>query len=253
MVALVASLSALALLGLVTRAPSWFGQDEGVANIPPGLLKVAAQARGVATLGGGVTVSLYSDGMRIYRGSDLLLQTVVSGSMLSGVRGRVSVDGSDIREHVDQHIDNLTVDELVFLPGRATYFGRLYDSGVTLPVTIQIELAGSYIRVGASVNGADAVVWHLDRETRTIGIPPALDPVILRGHAAWIAPTTPEGRAAFSTVLGTDVGAGPQRVPRGVDLRGAGRTDIHVWTDAGFFTVSSQARHLPSSQTSTTS
>lgn len=253
MVALVTSLTALALLGLATRAPAWFGHDAGVDNVPPGLLTVRPNARGVATLGGGVSVSLYPDGMRITRGSDLLLQTVVGGSLLSGVVGRVNVDGTDVRETVQRHIDNLVVDDLVFLPGQATYFGRVYDSGVSLPVTITVELAGSFIRIGASVIGADAVVWHLDRETRTFGIPPALGPVILRGHAAWIAPDTPDGRAAFSTVLGTDVGAGPQPAQRSVDLRSAGRTDVHVWTDSGYLTVSSQARHLPTATTSTTS
>ena len=253
MVALVTSLSALALLGVATRAPAWFGQDEGVADVAPGLLSVTAEARGVATLGGGVTVSLYGDGMRIYRDSDLLLQTVIGGSILSAVQGQVSVNGTDTREHVERQLDNLTVDELVFLPGRATYFGYLYDAQLRLPVTIQIELAGSVIRIGASVDGADAVVWHLDRETRSIGIPPALSPVILRGRAAWVAPDTTDGRAAFSTVLGTDVGAGPQRVARGVDLRSAGRTDVHVWSDSGYLTVSSQARHLPSPTVTTTS
>ena len=49
----------------------------------------------------------------------------------------------------------------------------------------------------------------------------------------------------FSTVLGTDVGVGPQRVARGVDIRAEGRTDIHVWSDAGALTVSSQARPAP--------
>ena len=253
MVALVTSLTALALLGLVTHAPAWFGHDEGVGNVPPGLLTVLPNARGVATLGGGVSVSLYPDGMRITRGNDLLLQTVVGGSVLSGVVGQVSVNGTDVRETVNRHVDNLVVDELVFLPGRATYFGHLYDSGITLPVTIRIELAGSTIRLGASVIGADAVVWHLARQTRTFGIPPALGPMILRGHAAWIAPNTPDGRAAFSTVLGTDVGAGPQPAERGVDLRSAGRTDVHVWTDSGYLTVSSQARHLPTATTRTTS
>jgi hypothetical protein len=253
MVALVTSLAALALLGVATRAPAWFGQDQGVDNVPPGLLTVMPSARGVATLGGGVSVSLYPDGMRITRGTDLLLQTVVGGSVLSGVVGRVSVAGTDVSETVQRHIDNLVVDDLVFLPGQATYFGRVYDSGVSLPVTITVQLAGSFIRIGASVIGADAVVWHLARETRTFGIPPALGPVILRGHAAWIAPDTPDGRAAFSTVLGTDVGAGPQRAQRSVDLRSAGRTDVHVWTDSGYLTVSSQARHLPTATTSTTS
>jgi hypothetical protein len=250
MVALVASLAALALLGLVTHAPRWIGHDEGFDNVAPGLLKVTPAAEGVATLGGGVSVSLYSDGMRIIRGNDLLLQTVLGGSMLSAVQGQVSGQGAQTREHVDRQLDNVTVDELVFLPGRAAYFGHVYDADGSLPFTIRIELAGSVIRVGASVNGADAVVWHLNRQTGTTGLRPAIGRSNLRGRAAWIAPSTPEGRAAFTTVLGTDVGAGPQRVARGVDLLSAGRTDVHIWTDAAYLTVSSQARPRPAPTTS---
>src|SRR6476659_8850168 len=77
MVALVASLTALALLGLATTVPGWIGRGEGFVDVPPGLLKVEDDAKGVATLGGGVTVSLYSDGLRVSRDSSLLLQTVI--------------------------------------------------------------------------------------------------------------------------------------------------------------------------------
>jgi hypothetical protein len=250
MVALVTSLSALALLGLATHAPRWFGHDEGFGNVAPGLLTVVPEARGVATLGGGVSVSLYSDGMRITRDSGMLLQTVIGGSMLSAVQGHVSGTGADTREHVDRQFDNVTIDELVFLPGRATYFGRAYDDSGSLPFTLRIELAGASIRLGVSINGADAVVWHLNRQTGTTGLKPAIARTNLRGRAAWIAPSTPDGRAAFTTVLGTDVGAGPQRVARGVDLLSAGRTDVHIWTDTAYLTVSSQARPRPSPTTS---
>jgi hypothetical protein len=58
--------------------------------------------------------------------------------------------------------------------------------------------------------------------------------------------SAPAGQAAYRTMLGTDVGAGPQNAPRGVDVRNRGRTDVHVWSDGAFLTVSSQARPRPS-------
>lgn len=245
MLAFVASLSALALLGLSARLPGWLGRDEGFDNVPPGLLTVAPAAKGVATLGGGVTVSMYSDGMRLYRGDDLLAQTVIGGSLLSAVLGSVEGSGRHTREHVRHHVDNVSIDTLVFLPGRATYLGRVYDGTHSLPLTLRVELGGPEVRIGASVPGADALVFHLDRVADTVGIRPALTPVNLRRHAEWISPGTLDGAPAYSTVLGTDIGAGPQAVARGVDLRHPGRTDVHIWTDAGFLSVSSQARPEP--------
>ena len=243
MVALVVSLTALALLGLSTHLPGWLGRDAGISDIEPGLLTVARTATGVVTLGGGVSVSLYSDGLRVMRGDDLLLQTVIRGSLLSAVQGHAETADTKSDETVTASLDNLAIDELVFLPGRATYFGRVYDSQRSLPVTLEVELEGGVVRLGANVNGADAVVWHLDREPATYGLRPALPPHNLRKSATWLSPSARSGQAAFSTLLGTDVGVGPQRVPRGVDLRSAGRTDVHVWSDSGFLTVTSQATH----------
>src|SRR5688500_12824665 len=100
MVALVASLGALAVLGLASAVPDWLDGADGFTDVQPGLLTIADDARGVATLGGGVSVSLYSDGLRIVRGDDLLLQTVISGSMLSAVEGRVTGSGDQTREEV---------------------------------------------------------------------------------------------------------------------------------------------------------
>jgi hypothetical protein len=248
LVALVASLAALALLGLATTVPGWIGRDEGFVDVPPGLLRVVDGAKGVATLGGGVTVSLYSDGLRINRDNTLLLQTVIGGSMLSAVEGSATTDADGrTQERVTHRFDNVTITELVFLPGRATYFGTVSDGSTSLPLTLRIESGGGVIRVGASVNGADGVVWHLNREPQTIGIRPGLPATNLRNAATWVDPGTVEGRAVFSTLLGTDVGVGPQGVARGVDIRAQGRTDIHVWTDACFLTVSSQARPTPTS------
>jgi hypothetical protein len=247
MVALVASLGALALLGLTTSVPGWLGKGDGFVDVSPGLLKVAEGAKGVATLGGGVSVSLYSDGLRISRDNTLLLQTVIGGSMLSAVEGSATTDSDgQPRERVTRNYSNMTIKDLVFLPGRATYFGTVQDGGRTLPMRIRIESAGAVIRVGASVSGAAGVVWHLNREPLTVGIRPALPAVNLRNGAAWVDPSSLEGRAVFSTALGTDVGVGPQRAARGVDIREQGRTDIHIWSGACSLTVSSQARPAPS-------
>jgi hypothetical protein len=247
MVALVASLTALALLGLVTELPHWLGRDGGFEDVEPGLLTVSQDAKGVATLGGGVTVSLYDDGLRITRGSDLLLQTVIGGAFLSVVEGRVTGTGEDTHEHVEHALSNVQVDQLVFLPGRAAYVGTVGGDGRSLPFTLQVELAGSVLRVLAAVDGADGVVFHLDHVPDTVGIRPALRPVNLRGRSAWINMSAPAGQAAYRTMLGTDVGAGPQDAARGVDVRSRGRTDVHVWSDGAFLTVSSQARPRPSS------
>ncbi|GAB3442407.1 hypothetical protein GCM10027517_19440 [Phycicoccus ginsengisoli] len=241
MVALVASLGALALLGLVTHVPKWLGDDRGFQTVTPGLLTVEADAKGVATLGGGVTVSLYTDGMRVVRGDSLLFQSVIGGSLLSAVEGRTTGTGSSTHEHVDRRFDNMRVESLVFLPGRATYVGELFDSHGSLPFTLRIELAGGVVKIGVNVNGADGVVWHLDHRPLTTGLPPGLPHVNLRGSARWLRPTTLEGQAAFTSNLGTDVGLGPQRVPRGVDVRAPGRTDVHIWSDATFLSVSSQS------------
>lgn len=242
MVALVASLSALAVLGLATHVPRWLGGSHGFVSVTPGLLTVDAEARGVATLGGGVTVSLYPDGMRVMRGDEMLLQTVIGGSMLSAVDGRATGSGEHTEEQVDARLDNVRVTELVFLPGRATYFGEVFDSRRRLPFTLRVELAGPVVRLAVNVNGADGVVWHLDHEPLTTGIPPALPAVNLRGSTRWVSPSALGDQAAYTSSLGTNVGVGPQRVARGVDVRSEGRTDVHVWSDAASLTVSSQAR-----------
>ena len=65
MVALMLSLAALASLGLSSWVPAWLGRDSRMADVAPGMLTVDPEARGIATLGGGVTAALYDSGLRI--------------------------------------------------------------------------------------------------------------------------------------------------------------------------------------------
>lgn len=253
MVALVLSLSALAVLGLVTRLPGWLGQGPGLEDVTPGLLVVEPQARGIATLGGGVTAALYPSGLRLSRGSDILAESVVSGSPVTAVFGSVSGRGEETaegtgrgtQESIEGRLGNVRIRELLFLPGRATYLGEVFDDQRSLPLTIRIELAGPVIRIGFSVVGADGLVLHLDHRPATTGIEPALPPRNLRKDAFWIRPGTPAEAPAFTSLLGTDVSVGPQGAVRGVDVRHLGRVDLHVWSDSAMLTVSSRARPSP--------
>jgi hypothetical protein len=245
MVALVLSVAALAVLGLSDRVPAWLGREGGMADVAPGMLVVDPQARGVATLGGGVTASLYESGLRLEHDDRILTETVIRGSLVSAVEGSVSGEGKDTRERVDHRFDHVRVRELRFLPGRATYLGEVSDGTDTLPLEIRIELAGPVVRIGVSVPRASALVVHLDHHPATTGIPPALPFRNLRRAAHWLAPDTGGSDPAFSTVLGTQVAIGPADVARGVDLRHDGRNDVHVWSGSAVLTVSARAEPGP--------
>lgn len=240
MLALVLSLAALAALGLSSWVPAWLGRDSGMADVPPGLLEVAPQARGVAVLGGGVTASLYASGLRISHEDRILTETVLTGSLVSAVRGAVAVEDGQPRERVDRTFDHLRITDLRVLPGRATYTGLVGDGEETLPVEIRLELAGPVVRLGVGVPRARGLVVHLDRKPATTGLPPVLPHRNLRRQAFWLPPDTGRSDPAFTTVLGTDTAIGPAGVPRGVDLRFEGRLDVHVWSDSAVLTISAR-------------
>jgi hypothetical protein len=244
MVALLLSMAGLTLLGLSTAAPAWLGRETGLADVQPGLLVVDEQARGIATLGGGVTAALYSSGLRLSHEGDILTETVNRGSLVSAVVGSLA-DGATPEEHVTRSLDHVRIRELQFLPGRATYTGEVYDDQGSLPLEIRLELAGPVVRLGVSIPGADAVVIHLDHKPATLGIPPGLPDRNLRRRAFWVDPATDRNTPVLSTVLGTDVAVGPEGVARGMDLRSQGRHDVHVWSDSAVLGVSSRARPTP--------
>lgn len=245
MVALVLTLLALAGLGLSSAVPRWLGDDTGMADVPPGLLVVDSGAKGVATLGGGVTAAMYSSGLRISHGDDILAETVIQGSPLSAVIGRVQTREGRPVETVERTLDHVHIRTLQFLPGRATYLGEVSDGEESRALEIRVELAGPVVRVGMSVSRASAVVVHLDHKPATVGLPPALPFRNLRQRAHWVDPATGRSQTAFSTVLGTDVAIGPAGVVRGVDLRSSGRHDVHVWSSSAVLTVSARADPAP--------
>ena len=246
MVALVLSLCALAVLGLTSWVPTWFGHDSGMADVVPGMLVVEPDARGVATLGGGVTAALYESGLRISHENDILAETVVRGALVSAVVGAVETGGGEPTERVDHQYGHVRITGLAFLPGRATYTGEVFDDAdQSLPLELRIELAGPIVRIGVSIPRASAVVVHLDYAPATTGLPPVLPFRGLRRQAHWLPDDTGRTDPAFTSVLGTDVAVGPARVLRGLDLRSAGRTDVHVWSDSAVLSVSARPDPRP--------
>jgi hypothetical protein len=245
MVALVLSLTALAALGLSSWVPGWLGRDSGMADVEPGMLQIDPQARGIATLGGGVTASLYDSGLRLSHDDDILTETVLRGSFVSAVLGSVEGTGNGTSEHIDHEYNHLRITDLRFLPGRATYSGEVSDGTTSLPMEVRIELAGPVVRIGVSVPQASGVVVHLAHKPATTGLPPVLPFRNLRRNAFWLPADTGRSDPAFTTVLGTDVAIGPAGVARGVDQRSSGRLDVHVWSDSAVVTVSSRPDPRP--------
>ncbi len=245
MVALVLSLAALAVLGLSSWVPGWLGRDSGMADVEPGMLQIDPQARGIATLGGGVTASLYDSGLRLSHDDDILTETVLRGSFVSAVLGSVEGAGNSTTEHVEHEYNHLRITDLRFLPGRATYLGEVSDGTTSLPMEMRIELAGPVVRIGVSVPRASGVVVHLAHKPATTGLPPVLPFRNLRRNAFWLPADTGRSDPAFTTVLGTDVAIGPEGVTRGVDQRSSGRLDVHVWSSSAVVTVSSRPDPRP--------
>ena len=245
MVALVVSLAALAALGLSSWVPTWLGRDSGMADVEPGMLQIDPQARGIATLGGGVTAALYDSGLRLSHGDDILTETVLRGAPVSAVVGTVEGSGNSATEDVEREYNHVRITDLRFLPGRATYTGEVTDGTTSLPMELRIELAGPVVRIGVSVPRASGVVVHLAHKPATTGLPPVLPFRNLRRNAFWLPTDTGRSDPAFTTVLGTDVAIGPAGVARGVDQRSSGRLDVHVWSESAVVTVSSRPDPRP--------
>jgi hypothetical protein len=251
MVALVLSLTAALALGLSSWLPRALARDIGITDVEPGLLEVAQGARGVQSLGAGLSVTLYDRGFRLARSSTVLADTVTGGSPVSAVVGRLDEGDEHPREAVDGVVSNVRIDAVVRDGDAVVYSGVLFDDDQvrTLPLRVEFAPSGGRIRTAVEVPGADAVVIHLDWRPATTGIEPALPARNLKERAFWVDPSV-VGQPAFTWVLGTDVSIGPVGSPRAVDLRQDGRIAIHVWDERAVVTVTDTPRPPVSDSTS---
>lgn len=240
MVALVGSLCAAIVLGLVIWLPPLLGRDSGVAPVQPGLLTVSPEASGVVTLGSGRAARLDAGGLLITNGPDLLFQSVRGGSPVTALRGDVEGEGSDRREEIEVSVSNLVVDRLSITPGAARWTGALVAEGRRLPTTITVRYDSRWIRLEVDVEGADGVIVHSAQEAGTIGRAPVLPSRNLRKKAWWVPRQAPDDTGAYITWRQTDVAVGPRGSHRGVDLRRQGHTDIHVWSPKARLSISSE-------------
>jgi hypothetical protein len=241
MVALVVSLAAALGLGLTSWVPALLERDIGVADVEPGLLQVAQGARGVQSLGAGLSVTLYDSGFRLVRGSTVLADTVTRGAPVTAVTGELSEVSGHPREEITSDLPHVRIDAVRRVKEVVVYSGVVHDHTRSLPLRIEFEPIDGRIRMDAAVPGADAVAIHLDWRPATRGIAPALPERNLRERAYWVDPTVVE-QPAFTWVLGTDVSIGPVQVPRAVDLRQDGRIAVHVWAPRAVVTVTDTPR-----------
>jgi hypothetical protein len=241
MVALVVSLVAALSLGLTSWVPRVLERDIGVSDVAPGLLEVAQGARGVQSLGAGLSVALYDSGFRLARGSTALADTVTRGAPVTAVLGSLDQVNGHPREQVTGTLMHVRIDAVRRVKDIVRYSGVVHDDTTSLPLRIDFQPIDGRIRMDAAVPGADAVAIHLDWRPATVGIAPALPERNLRERAYWVDPTVVE-QPAFTWVLGTDVSIGPVQVPRAVDLRQDGRIAVHVWAPRAVVTVTDTPR-----------
>jgi hypothetical protein len=241
MVLLVVSLTAALGLGLTSWVPKFLQRDIGVADVAPGLLEVSQNARGVQSLGAGLSVSLYDSGFRLARGSTVLADTVTRGAPVTAVLGSLDEVNGHLREEVTSALMHVRIDAVRRVKDTVRYDGVVHDATHSLPLRIDFQPIDGRIRMDAAVPGADAVAIHLDWRPATTGLAPSLPEQNLRERAYWVDPTVVE-QPAFTWVLGTDVSIGPVQVPRAVDLRQDGRIAVHVWDPRAVVTVTDTPR-----------
>lgn len=241
MLALVLSLSGALVLGLTSWVPRVMARGIGIVDVEPGLLEVAQGARGVQSLGAGLSVSLFTSGFRLARGSEVLADTVTRGAPVSAMFGSVSEGGEHPRETVTGVLSTVRIDAVRRVGDVVEYIGVVRDSSTSRPLRIKFEPTDGSIRMDVLVPAVDALAIHLDWRPATTGIAPALPERNLRERAYWVDPTV-IAQPAFTWVLGTDVSIGPVQVPRAVDLRQDGRIAVHVWAPRAVVTVTDTPR-----------
>lgn len=245
MVALVASVAAALALGISTWLPGVLRTDIGLVPVDPGLLTVDQGARGIATLGRGYTVAAYQSGFRVSAASGPLVDTITRGSPVSAVLGDLGERDDHPIENVEATLDHVRIDEVRIEPGRAAYIGEVYGDvdgqPRAMPLRLVFLLTTAGVHVTAHIQGANAVVVHLDAMPATTGLVPALPPQNLRTRGWWVVAKAGEQRA-FTSARRAVVGIGPAIQTRGLDLRPDGRLDVHVWSNRATLTLSGVPR-----------
>ena len=241
MLALVLSLLGAFVLGLTVWVPKVIARDIGITDVEPGLLSVAQNARGVQSLGAGLTVTLYDRGFRLSRGTTILADTVTRGAPVVAMQGRLVESGDHPSERITSALVDVSIDAVTRDGDAVTYSGVVSGRGQALPLRITFEPLDGRIRMEVAVRGADAVAISLDWRPATTGIAPALPERNLKERAYWVDPTVVQ-QPAFTWILGTDVSIGPVRVPRAVDLRQDGRIALHVWSPRAVVTITDTPR-----------
>ena len=119
-------LAAVAVLGLgVAGRPGLFDLRSSVVDVQPRLLQVAMQARGVITLGDGLTVSMYAAGLRVQRQDQLAFETVVQGSLVSAARAATWRGGARTAASTwTPTYDNVRIDSVEVVGARRDVPGR---------------------------------------------------------------------------------------------------------------------------------
>lgn len=245
MVALVVSVAAALALGLATWLPGVLRTDIGLVPVDPGLLSVTEGARGIATLGRGYTVAAYQSGFRVSAASGPLVDTITRGSPVSAVLGDLGERDDHPFENVEATLHHVLIEDVRIEPGRAAYSGEVHGDvdgqRRAMPLRLDFLLTTGGVHVTAHIQGADAVIVHLDAMPATTGITPALPTHNLRTRGWWVVAKTGEQRA-FTSARRAIVGIGPEVQTRGLDLRPDGRLDIHVWSDRATLTLSGVPR-----------
>ena len=245
MVALVVTLAAALAVGVSSWLPVLLRTDIGLVAVDPGLLTVDPTARGIATLGRGYTVAAYQSGFRVSASSGPMVDTITQGSPVSAVLGELTRDDDHPREDVEATLDHVRIDEVRIEPGRAAYLGEVYGEvdgePRQMPLRLVFVLTTAGVFMSAHVQGADAVVVHLDAMPATTGLPPALPDHNLRKRGWWVVGSAGEQRA-FTSARRAVAGIGPAVRTRGLDLRPDGRLDVHVWSNRATLTLSGVPR-----------
>ena len=143
-----------------------------MADVEPGLLEVAQGARGVQSLGAGLSVALYDSGFRLARGSTVLADTVTRGAPVTAVMGSLDDVNGHPREQVTGTLMHVRIDAVRRVKDTVRYNGVVHDDRTSLPLRIDFQPIDGRIRMDAAVPGAEAVAIHLDWRPRRPASPP---------------------------------------------------------------------------------